>query len=68
MRTKQEFVKIEKKAFNSYDFESSLYYKKNLSECELMTLIGAVLGVTITNPNIRAGCSFKIEIILNNPE
>ena len=65
---KTEIISIERKAFNSYDFESSLYYNTNLSECELMTLIGAVLGVTITKPNIRAGCTFKIEIILNDSE
>lgn len=68
MDTKQEVVKIEKLAFNQYSFKSSLYEKSNLSECELMTLLGAVFGASITNQKIIERSSIIIGITWRVPE
>ena len=68
MAIRQGFVKIKKNGKNNYDLKSTEYDKSKLAECELMTILGAIFGVSITNPNLRDGSSFTINIILNSPE
>lgn len=62
MECKSKSIFIEKKDENTYRYESESHSETDLTECQLMSLLGAVLGVSITNPRSKS-CSWCIKIL-----
>lgn len=50
-----------------YNFKSSKYINHKMTECELLTTLGAMFGVTITSKKFSE-CSWEIIIQKISPE
>lgn len=67
MECKTKSIFIERNDDSLYKYVSENYTETDLSECKLMSLLGAVLGVTITHPNNK-GCTWCINVNRINTE
>ena len=62
MASKTKSIKIERNKIGRFNFASDQYTKTDLSECQLMTLLGAVFGATITNTSVHPNSSGRIDV------
>lgn len=68
MNIKSKKLTIKRIDINTYDFESESFSEKKITECQLMTLLGAVLGVTITDEKKSDNIYFCISVTMISPE
>lgn len=68
MNTKTKTITIRRVDDYIYNFESEIYSENNITECQLMSILGAVLGVTITDPLKPNSRYFRIDVTMISPE
>lgn len=61
---KTEIISIERKVNSRLIYESSQYSECDLTECQLMSLLGGVIGALITSPRFCSGCRLELAITL----
>lgn len=61
METKKLTIIIARNAVGRFNYISDKYTEFDVNECQLMTLLGGMFGVTVTSPKNKS-YSFKIEI------
>lgn len=67
MDCKTKTIFIERTNEDNWSFVSQNYTEEDISECQMMSLLGAMLGVTITHPN-NDKCSWCINVIKISPD
>lgn len=61
MSIKKKSIIIARNAVGRFNYISDTYTEFDVNECQLMTLLGGILGVCVAHPNNKA-CSFRIVI------
>ena len=61
MNESTKIISIKRNSDGSYFYMSPSYDNPSLTECELLTVLGAVFGVTLTYP-MHNNCSWTIAV------
>lgn len=61
MKKKMKSIEINRKSDGRFTYKSPTFDCADLSECELMVLLGATFGATITDRRFR-NCYWEIDI------
>lgn len=61
MKEKTKSIRIYRTPDGRFSYNSPTYDNLDVTECELMVLLGATIGVTITDKK-TSNCSWRIDI------